>query len=335
MSSNAKPTFTWLTFGLALVGACKGATVEAPPDNPTPDGLALESVAPIAEDAKFWAPLDATPSPDGARVYFTAATPDGSAVLATSGAGQSPDVLYVGDALAAPFGVVTSLDGATLFISDTGGERDATEPGPVGAILRLSSSGGTPEVVAGTEGTAPRSLHIAKRDGQEILLFTGLDPEDGVPAVFSTGTAGEALTVVFKGEPLAQPSGITMGPDGAIYVADSDAGDDGAAALLVIRDGVAERLVERLRLGYPAGLAMDVAGTTLLASGLHDETDTSVVHAIDLATRERQMLSDGIAQNTESGGVHRAHDLNVFAWAGVAGSEKVPGGTVYLLRGSP
>lgn len=333
MRSTAKPALTWLGLGLTLVGACKGASTEAPPD--TPNGVQLTSVAPIAQGATFWAPLDATPSPDGARVYFTAATPDGAAVLGTSGAEQAPDVLYVGEALSAPFGVVTSLDGATLFISDTGAEGDAEVEGPVGAVLSMPAAGGTPTALAGTEGTAPRSLHVAKVDGQESLLFTGLDPADGSPAVFRIPAAGGALTVVLKGAPLAQPSGITMGPDGTIYVADSDAGDDGAAALLAIKDGAAERLVEGLRLGYPAGLAIDAAGTTLLASGLDDAKDSSVVHTVRLDTRERVMVSDGIGDNSESGGVHRAHDANVFAWSNADGSEANPGGTVYVLRAAP
>ncbi|MCB9648552.1 MAG: hypothetical protein H6730_18415 [Deltaproteobacteria bacterium] len=87
MRSTAKPALTWLGLGLTLVGACKGASTEAPPDTPNPDGVQLTSVAPIAQGATFWAPLDATPSPDGARVYFTAATPDGAAVLRHLGGG--------------------------------------------------------------------------------------------------------------------------------------------------------------------------------------------------------------------------------------------------------
>lgn len=339
MSKTTKTTLVF-AMGAALLGGCK---TDAPGSGPDPEptstaeGLQLASVAPAAEGQSFWSPLDATPSPEGARIYFTATVEDGPAVLAVAAEGGTPEILYAGEALAAPFGVVTSLDGATLFVADSAvqvasDEEDSVQEGPLGGVLRLAASGGTPTMIAGTEGTAPKALHVSEIDGQEVLHFTGIDPESGEAAIFRVPTAGGALEVVASGAPLSQPSGIVAGPDGKLYVADASATEDGAAALLVVEAGGVSTLAASLRLGFPAGITIDVAGTTVLASGLADEADTSVVHAIDLETRARTSLDDGIGHNTESGGVHRAHGADVFAWANSAGDERAPGGTVYVLK---
>lgn len=339
MRLTSKTTLV-LTLGVSMVSGCKGESPSNTPDpneTPTTMGVQLDSVAPVAQGAMFWAPLDATPSPEGERVYFTASTEEGPAVLATDGAGGTPQVLYAGDLLSAPFGVVSSLDGETLFISDSARQDvgdEELEDLPVGGILSLATSGGEPALISGTEGTSPRSLHLSEMDGQEVLHFTGVDPTSGEAAVYRVSVSGGALETVASGAPLSQPSGIVVGNDGTVYVADSSAVEGGSAALLAIKDGQISMLAEELRLGYPAGLTLDVAGVTLLASGLADDADSSVVHAIDLSSGERSTISDGISQNSESGGVHRAHSANVFAWANSDGDERNPGGTVYLLKGA-
>ncbi len=332
-----------LTLGASMVGACTGAEKSTTPPveqmpPPAAASFSIGSVAPAAEGAMFWAPLDATPSPQGETIYFTASTAEGPAVLATSG-GEAPTTLYAGELLSAPFGVVTSLDGSTLFISDSaiqetvGEETEEIESdAPAGAILTLSVTGGDPTIMLGTAGTSPRSLTLNEIDGQDVLHFTGIDPATGAPAVFRIGANGGSLAIVASGEPLAQPSGIVVGSDGTIYIADSSSVAGGEAALLMIKDGVVSPLVESLRLGYPAGITLNMAGTVLLASGLADDADTSVVHSVELSSGERTMISDGIGHNSESGGVHRAHKVDAFAWANSDGDENNPGGTVYLLK---
>lgn len=330
-----------LTLGASMVGACTGEKTPTPPMEQVPPPAAsfnIGSVAPAAEGAMFWAPLDATPSPQGETIYFTASTSEGPAVLATTG-GAAPTTLYAGELLSAPFGVVTSLDGSTLFVSDSaiqetvGEETEEIESdAPAGAILTLSATGGEPAVLSGTEGTSPRSLTLNEIEGQDVLHFTGIDASTGEPTVFRIAANGGGLQVVASGAPLSQPSGIVVGSDGTIYVADSSAVAGGEAALLQIKDGVVSPLVESIRLGYPAGITLNMAGTVLLASGLADDADTSVVHSIELSSGERTMISDGIGHNSESGGVHRAHGVDAFAWANSDGDENNPGGTVYLLK---
>ena len=338
----SKPTLL-ITLGASLMGACKAQAPETNPEPPAPPpptetmGLELTSVDSVAQDTSFWSPLDAAPSPEGDMVYFTASTEMGASVLSVPAAGGAATVLYAGDLLAAPFGVVPSLDGSQLFIADTGTQDEELDDTNVGGIFTMATSGGDPALVAGTENTQPRSLHLSELDGQEVLHYTGVDPATGEATVYRLEAAGGTPVVVASGAPLTQPSGIVVDSAGIVYVADSAAVEDGTgAALLKVKDGQIELLLEGIRLGYPAGLSLDKAETTLLASGLANDADTSVVHALDLTTMQAGQVSDGIGHNSESGGVHRAHNANVFAWANSDGSEHEPaGGNVYVLKAAP
>ena len=140
-----------------------------------------------ANDAVSRAPMDATPTPDGERVFYTAlgTGEDGSAqpavfAVAASGEGEIT-TLTIGAPLTAPVGISIDPDGERLFIADSA--WNAGEAG-VGAIATLDSAGGTPVALAGTEGYVPRGLVIADVSDETWLYFSGVSPESGAPGGF-------------------------------------------------------------------------------------------------------------------------------------------------------
>ena len=111
---------------VALIGCdsddTKGVTEQ--PQEEEQDGTRLpEADAPrmriAANDDRVRAPMDATPSPDAARVYYTALSVDDGTdqpgVFTTDAAGGNAiATLAVGGELSAPVGITVSLDGEQL-----------------------------------------------------------------------------------------------------------------------------------------------------------------------------------------------------------------------------
>jgi hypothetical protein len=140
------------------------------------------------------------------------------------------------------------------------------------------------------------------------------------------------LTPVATGAPLNDPSGVATTKAGVTYVADTLAAD-GSAAILKIENGKVETLSEGIRVGYPAGIALSADDRYLLVSALQPEIASAVVYRIDLATGDASEFSSGISANTESAGVHRAHNADRYAWANSddPDGDGSGGGTVFLI----
>ncbi len=321
-----------LLLGVGAI-ACKGegGTTEQPPPDDNTNSAPLTSVEPVAESSDFWSPLDASPSPDGKLIYFTAMNEDGPAVMSVE-PGSAPTVLASGGLLVSPFSIVPSLDGSRLFVVDSGAEGD-TEV--TGRVFSMSSSGGEPSALSAADGTMPKSLTVAEVDGAERIYFTGvLADDESTPAIMSMAADGTDFKVELSGEPLVDPSGIAVTAKGVIFVADSNADALGHAAIVAVENGEASLLASDLRVGFPAGIALDFEERALFVSGLSKEDSSSLVYHIVLDSKEITTISDGISHNSESAGVHRAHKADVFAWANADGDELDPaGGTVYLLKG--
>lgn len=277
------------------------------------------------------APMDATPSPDAARVYYTALSrrdgEDTPGVFSVAGDGSN-DVatLAVGDELSAPVGITVSLDGEQLYVADTAaGESDT---GKVGALLAVSPQDGTMSILEGTEGYAPKGLVIAAIKNQEQLFFTGTDPDSGQGGVFRMAPGGGAVERIAPDVAINDPGGVAVAENGDIYVVDV-LGDDGSATLIRFRDGEATAVVRGIGVGFPAGVAITREGATVLISGIDPRTRTDVVYLLDTASGGLSMVSEPISGFTESAGLHRAHESNVFAWADGEANES---GTVYVLE---
>lgn len=290
---------------------------EAPPE--AAGGFTAQSAATSASGG-FTAPLDTAPSSDGAVFYFTATAVDGRpAVFKVPAAGGAATQIAAGAPLTLPSGIAVSGDDQQLYIADTSA-----------GVLRMATSGGALTALAGTSAAHPRGLDVARRDGADVVYFTGSDPASGAGAVFTVPGGGGAVVTLAQGQPLAAPVGIAVAAGGEVYVANPPAFGRGAGAgsVLKIAGGTTSSVAEGLPLGYPAGLALDHRGATLFVSGLDATRSHAAVYAVDLATRAVTTYSQGIAQNSGAGGVHRAATRDILGWCGITADTR---GTVYQI----
>jgi DNA-binding beta-propeller fold protein YncE len=296
---------------------------------------AKEIAAPLmniaANDTRVRAPMDATPSPDGARVFYTALRRDETegddvpGVFAVDADGGDIATLATGGPLAAPVGIGVSLDGDRLFVADAAATMD--DDASVGAIVSLASGGGEPSIVGGTAGYAPRGLAIARVQDSEQLYFTGRDPETGRAGVFRVAPAGGKVEAIGPEVELEDPAGIAVAETGDVYVLDALA-SQGLASVVRIRDGEGEAILERIGAGFPAGIALTTDAKTVLVSALDAQTRRDRVYVVDTESLELAYISEPFAEFSEPAGLHRAHEKNIFAWAD---SEANESGTVYVL----
>lgn len=312
-------------------------TEETPSDSkPSSPGMMMDgdeapapSIAVAANHPNSHSPVDATPSPDAKKVYYLAfnrseAGEDSAgvfAVAADGGGRVEPQVLVKGAPLLAPVGITSSLDGKQLFIADSAAGAENA-----GALFSLSSDGGSLSMLSGTENFRPGGVTVAKRDGVEQVFFTGRDPASGEAGLFSTSVGGGLPKAVATGGLFAQPGGVIVAANGDAYVADSG---DQSARVVRVHDGKMEVFVENIGVGFPAGVTLTHDDSTLIVSGLDPVTKHDVVYFVDVARKKLSKLTETVGAFSESAGLHRAHDVNVFAWAD---SQANDDGTVYLLE---
>lgn len=272
------------------------------------------------------AALDATPDPTGQSIYFVASGTTGQGVFQVSASGGAVTSLLLGAPLVAPRGIVVSSDGKTLYVADpmaAGG----------GTIFSLAATGGAanPVPVAAASGTAPRALDLVSEAGADVLYAVG-KATDGSPAVQRIAIGGSA-TQVLKGAPLVSPDGVAATKSGVLYISDAMAGSGASGAIVAIQGGTGTVIAQGLHLGAPAGVALPLAEDVLLVSAL-DGSGASEVLLLDTATHGTSTFNSVIAQSHDSGGVHRAHQVDIFAWAGTAAARmgEVGTGTVFVIK---
>jgi DNA-binding beta-propeller fold protein YncE len=272
-------------------------------------------------------PWDATLSPDGLTIYYTAIAEDGvPAVFSIPASGGTPMLLAQGDPFVMPFGIDVSSDGSTLYVSDPWMAGAAGN-----AIFALASDGsGSPTPVMGTWGTEPQGVTVL---GDEIY-FSGINLEAGEPALYKIAAAGaDAPTVIAQGAPLIAPAGIAVADDGTVYVLDRLA-SGGKGSVFRVQNGTVDSIASDVRIGgQMPGVALTLDGSTLLASSLDSASGTAQALVINLSTMETSIFNDGIGTNTGAGGLHRAHESDNFAWADSDAPDRAGngGGKVYLL----
>jgi sugar lactone lactonase YvrE len=283
----------------------------------------IGTIVKTANDSSFRSPLDATPSPDGSTIYFTAIAGDGTgAVFSSPATGGRATRIDSGGILITPSGITVSPDGNQLFIVDSAVDDEKAEQ--YGAILVLPVAGGMPTILAGTQGTRPRGVAVAAA----TLFFTAAGVS-GAPGVYSIPLAGGQVTTIASGPPFADPSGIAIARNGDAYVSDIAASPSKMPAVIKVSGGSATMIVTDLGVGYPAGLALTQDESAVLVSGLDPATQTDVVYRITLgATIPTSMFNQTISAFNEPAGLHRASSADIYAWADSLANGT---GTVYTL----
>ena len=274
----------------------------------------LSSVNLVGHPELFDTPWDATPDPDGQQIYFTATGQAGSGVFGVPFAGGATRAVAVGDPFVAPRGLAISTDGQQLYVADP---EAAGADGRTGRIFVVPAAGGAPAALAGTAGTAPRGLEVVREGGADVLYFSGVDASSGQPAVMKVAVAGTgAVSVIASGAPLKEPVGVAVSKGGVVYVADRLASGNDLGSVFRITGATVESIASNVRLGKPVvGATLTLDESTLLVSALAADRDSAQVLLIAVPGLEKGIVNKVIEANTGSGGVHRAHNRNVFAWA--------------------
>jgi hypothetical protein len=109
-----------------------------------------------------------------------------------------------------------------------------------------------------------------------------------------------------------------------VYVADR------GGQVFRIADGQVTPMISGIRTGNPAGATMTTDESVLLVSALAPDQDSARVLVIELGSGAAGIITKVIENNSGSGGVHRANDVNFFAWADSSRSPR--GGGVYGLH---
>ncbi len=262
----------------------------------------------------FSSPTDAVASPDGRDFYFAAYDAMQVPAVFHSGAqpGSALDELASGDPLDMPIGLVMSCDGSTVYVADMGGDA--------GAVLSVSTGGGTPSDLGATNIVRPGGL--AMGPDCKTLYATGLTG-DGVPALFALPLTGGLASVVWMGAPLVSPTGLHVDDEGVAWVMDHlaiGAGGEGVLFAIPSDGSSANEVISGLRMGTPGGVSLTAGGGTAVMPTL-DDSGRGQLTSVEIATGDMTQLSTPDIQ--DPAGLRTARRAGVFA---VVDSE---GGAIY------
>lgn len=295
------------------------------PEEPVARGP-ITQVEVVTRGGDFRGAIDATVAPDGGTVYFTATSSKGPGVFRVPAEGGVAEAVAAGSPFGRPVGVAVTTDGDRLLVADADTEASRS---PGGAVLSLPATGGEPNPLRGTEGMSPRGLEVVSEGDEDFVYFTGTDPGDRAPAVFKVPVEGaDAPAPVVKGSPLADPDAVAVTRSGVVYVTDRGT-PGGEGALYRVTGGSAQR-VAGIRAPVFAGVTLTFDESTVLVSTLGPQ-GTDQVLLVDAATLRTDRFSRVIGENREGGGLHRAHRVDVFAWADLAAGPDRQS-AVYVLR---
>jgi trimeric autotransporter adhesin len=280
--------FVWLVLAGALAGWAGGAayTIDtvAGTDYVGDGGLAtaaqlggVEGVFVDAQGNLYIAdPLDNRVRKVAASGVITTVAGDGHAGILGDG-GQAAQAQ-----LMAPYGVVVDASG-NIYIAENGSGgasrtsrvRKITTDG----VIRTVAGGGENSASTSGDATAAqlngvRNVALDAGGNLYISCFTGhrvykIDPSGNLSVVAGTGVAGYSSTATNPlTAPLNLPAGLAIGPNGALYIADS--GNHSIrrvyqGAMVTLLQGGAYPAAAAATLNWPTGVAVDGAGNLYIA----------------------------------------------------------------------
>ncbi len=316
----------WKVFTVAMaigLAACGGGDGDGGGDGgasrPIGDD-AIQAADVVARTDATREPLDGVPSPDGTIIYYTASGDGPAAVFSVPSGGGAVTTIAEGAPLVKPSGIGVATDGSRVYVADQQALRAGAAGPAAGAILTLPATGTTtspPTFLDGTDGRAPRGLDVVKQAGGDVIYFTGTDPANGAAGLFQVPAAGGTVATVAEGAPFVSPDSVVVNAQGDAFVTDQGAGA-GHGLVFRVSGGNVTPVLDNLHLGSPAGVTLVRSDTTLLVSSIDAASRSDQVLFLDLATGETAAATKVIGANKDSaGGLHRAHDAAVLAWADV------------------
>lgn len=328
MSSKLYKTHCFMAMLVTLVLLAGCVPVTLVPISDPGDGLPVmndlvRDIEVAGEPGLYTTPLDATLDSAGETIYFTALGDQGSGLFSVPAAGGDELIIAAGDPFVLPQGLDMGSNDAALYVADA-------EAGGAGQLFIVTLADGTVTPLAGTEGTAPRGVETFTEGDADVVYFSGIDPADGQPAVMKIGASGGELMIVAKGAPLVDPVGMALTQDGTLYVVDRAAAGDGLGSVFRIQDGAATTIADRVRTGQFPGTALTLDDSALLVSVLALHQDSAQVLVTVLGSGDQVIVNKVIAANQGAGGLHRAQNQNIFAWADSTNGPR--GGHVYRVR---
>lgn len=258
-----------------------------------------------SKSGDFESPLDSTPDPSGKTIYFIAENSKGKGLFQVASEGGEVAAVALGAPFVGPTGLSIAPDGQQIYIADPAAN----------SIFAIEVGKGMPVALPASAKTAPQNLDAVLESGQPMLYFSGKDPQDGQAAIFKMAANADKPMVVFKGAPLNTPDGIAVAPDGTVYVADRASAGDGMGQVFKIVGGKISTLVDKVRTGNPAGIALTQDGGALLVSAMQPDGKSDQVLVVNTSTGATTSVTDVVGQNSAAGGVHRAYTRNFFSWA--------------------
>ncbi|MBK8252969.1 MAG: hypothetical protein IPK82_09900 [Polyangiaceae bacterium] len=261
-------------------------------------------------------PLDSTPDSTGTNFYFVGHKAGIPGVFKVGANGGAVSDIFIGDPLAGPVGISIATDDSSLYVADVSYDNTADDPdSPRGVLMKMGTTvDSTPSPIASTAGYRPRGLDVTETTEGDVITFTGVDPSNGQPGLYSVLASGGGVTKIATGSPFVDPSGVVVTKD-KTFVTDVLATDTRFASVIVVENGVASEFVKSLGVGYPAGISVTSDEKLLLVSGIDPLTGTDVIHTINVATKEVSSFTNAVLEkNLDAGGLHRARKADVYSW---------------------
>lgn len=344
----------WLVAAGLVISACQDDPTSVLVDEALPSSVERVEITGFvtavggAPAPGFRSPLDGVASPDGSMFYFTAYTAEAeprAAIYGVPSDGGVASLLYAGDQLNDPTGLLMSCDGRTLYIADQPRADDDDRPSQ-GGLYSIGTDGAALVPLRADGIGVPSGLAMSPDCSR--LYVTGRTPsaaiknaESGValgpaydeePGLFTLPVEGGTASETYSGAPLMSPTGVYVDSNNVAWVLDHEGLDDVNGRLFSISQiGAIDTVVKGLRMGAPGGVTLNAAGETAFVptrgdggGGSSGGSGAALLVSIKLATGVTSELP--MPEVIAPAGIRTARDANILV---VVDNE---GGAIFRVR---